>query len=116
MGVRGENQEEDDEGEESPLEVHGDQAHPGRTATGLQKHEEMNEQEKETDEKPVEKSHPLVAADGEGLESLQDSFRHQEKLESRESLDTDTPEHLEQEEPVVDADIRVMAGSGEAAE
>lgn len=95
MGVRGENQEEDDEGEESPLEVHGDQAHPGRTATGLQKHEEMNEQEKETDEKPVEKTHPLVAADGE---------------------DTDTPEHLEQEEPVVDADIRVMAGSGEAAE
>lgn len=106
----------EDEGDKSPLEVHGDQGHPGSATIGLLKHEERGEQEKESNEKPAGKSHPSVPADSEGIESLQDSSKHQENLERRETLDTDTPEQLEQEEPVMDADIQVMAGSGEAAE
>ncbi|XP_044052900.1 heat shock protein 67B1 [Siniperca chuatsi] len=103
------------DGEESPLEVHGDQAHPGSTTAGLQQHEERREQEEETHEKPAVESHPSVPADGKGTESLQDSSKHHEPLESQESPDTDTqqPEH---KEPAVDGEIQVMAGSGEAAE
>lgn len=106
----------EDEGEESPLEVHGDQAHPGSATIGLQQHEERREQEEETSEKPTGESHPSVPADGEGIESLQDFSKHQETLESRESLDTDTSKQLEHEVPIVDEEVQVMEGSGEAAE
>lgn len=103
---------EDDE-EESPLEVHGDQAHPGSSTAGLQQHEERREQEEETHEKPVGESHPSASADGEGIESLQDSSEHHAALESQESPDTDMSK---QPEPAVEGEIQVMAGSGEAAE
>lgn len=106
----------EDEGEESPLEVHGDQAHPGSTTAGLQQHEERREQEEETHEKPAGESHPSVPADGKGTDSLQDSSKHQETLESQESPDTDMSKQPEHKEPAADGEIQVMAGSGEAAE
>ncbi|XP_035514179.1 heat shock protein 67B1 [Morone saxatilis] len=106
----------EDKGEETPLEVHDDQAHPGSATAGLQQHEERREQEEETHEKPAGESHPSVLADGEGTESLQDSSKHQETLESQESSDTDMSKQPEHKEPAVDGEIQVMAGSGEAAE
>nr|XP_046242335.1 heat shock protein beta-1 [Scatophagus argus] len=103
--------------EKPPLEVHGDQAHPGSTTAGLQQHEERREQEEETRDKPAGESHPSVSADGDGTESLQDSSMHQETLQSQESPDTQTSKELEHNEPVVDGGIQqVMTGSGEAAE
>lgn len=105
-----------DEGEESPLEVHGDQAHPDSATAGLQQHEEGREQEEETLEKPTGESHPSVPADGEGTESRQDSSEHQETLESQESPDTDISQQTEHKEPAGDGEIHVMEGSGEPAE
>lgn len=105
----------EDEGEDSPPGVLGDQAHPGST-TGLEWHEERREQEEETSERPIEESHPSEPADGEGTEDLQDFPKHQEILESRQSVDTDITEQLEHEEPIVDKEVQVMGGSGEAAE
>merc|ERR1712002_1160286 len=106
----------EDHGEESPLEVHGDQAHPGSSTAGLQQHEERREQEEETHEKPAGESHPSAPADGEGIESRPDSAEHHEALETQESLDTDTSQQPEHREPAVDGEIQVIAGSGEAAE
>ncbi|KAI3372568.1 hypothetical protein L3Q82_023049 [Scortum barcoo] len=102
--------------EEPPLEVHGDQAHPGSAAAGLQQHEERREQEEETHEKPVGESHPSAPADGEGTETPQDSSKHDAALESQESPDTDMSKQPEHKEPAVDGEIQVMAGSREAAE
>lgn len=102
--------------EESPLEVHGDQAHPGSATAGLQQHEERREEEEETHEKPVGESHPSAPADVEGTESLQDSSNHHAALESQTSPDTDMSKQPEHKEPAVDGEIQVMAGSGEAAE
>lgn len=108
----------EDHGEDSPLEVHDDEAHPGSSTAGLQQHEERREQEEETYEKPAGESHPSVSADAEGTESCQESSEHHEALKSQEAPDTDTdtfqePEH---KEPAPDGEIQVMADSGEAAE
>lgn len=105
----------EDEGEDTPPGVLGDQAHPGSRTTGLQQHEERREQE-ETSERPIEEFHPSEPADGEGTEDLQDFPKHREILESRQSVDTETTEQLEHEEPIVDKEVQVMGGSGEAAE
>ncbi|XP_031161325.1 heat shock protein 67B1 [Sander lucioperca] len=108
----------EDDGEESALKVHGDQAHPGSTTAGLQQHEESREQEEETHEKPAGDYRPSAPEDGEGIESLQDSSKHHEAQEIQEKPDTDTskqPEH-EPQEPAVGDEIQVMAGSGEATE
>lgn len=106
----------EDEGEGTPPGVLGDQAHPGSSITGLQQHEEKREQEEETSKRPIEESLPSEPADGEGTEDLQDFPKHREILESRQSVDTDTTEQLEHEEPMVDKEVQVMGGSGEAAE
>lgn len=106
----------EDEGAESPLEVHSDQAHPGSTTAGFQQHEERRELEEETHVKPAGESHPSVPADGKGTDSPQDSFKHQDTLESQESPHTDMSKQPEHKEPAVDGEIQVMAGSGEAAE
>lgn len=103
----------EDDGEESPLEVHGDPAQSGSATAGLQQHEERREQEEETHEKPAGESHPSVLADGEGPESLQDSSKHHE---AQESPDTDMSKQPEHKEPAMDGEIQVMSGSGEAAE
>lgn len=96
-------------GEESPLEVYGDQAHPGSSTAGLQQHEEGREQEEETHEKPAGETHPSAAADAEGTESLHDSSKHHEALESQETPDTDTSQQSEHKEPAVDGEVQVMA-------
>ncbi|XP_010731308.3 heat shock protein 67B1 [Larimichthys crocea] len=103
-----------DGGEESPLEVHDDQAQPDSTTAELQQHEERREEE--THEEPAGESNPSLPADGEGTESLQDSSEHQETMESQESPDTDTSKQPEHKEPAVDEEIQVMADSGQAAE
>ncbi|XP_037633765.1 heat shock protein beta-1 [Sebastes umbrosus] len=96
----------EDDGEESPVEDHGGQAHPGSTTAGPQQHEETREQREETYEKPAGDS-----VDGKGTESIQDSSKHREAQEIQESP-FKQPEH---KEAVVDGEIQVMAGSGEAA-
>ncbi|KAM7391172.1 hypothetical protein PAMP_021881 [Pampus punctatissimus] len=102
---------------ESPTEVLGDQAHPDSSTTELQQHEERREQEEETHEKPSGESHPSAPADGEGTESIEDSSKHHEALESQESPDTDPSQEPEDKEPAVDEEIQVMADDpGEAAE
>lgn len=106
----------EDHGEDSPLEVHHDQAHPGSSTAGLQQHEERREQEEETHEKPAGESHPSVSADGQGAESCQDSSEHHEALKSQEAPDTDTFQEPEHKEPAPDGEIQVLADSGEAAE
>ncbi|XP_033475509.2 uncharacterized protein LOC117252588 [Epinephelus lanceolatus] len=99
------------EGEESPLEVRGDQAQPGSATDELQQHEERREQEEEeTHEKPAGESHPSAPVGGEDPDSLQDSSQQHEAQDAEESKQ---PEH---KEAAVDGEIQVMAGSGEAAE
>lgn len=106
----------EDHGKDSPLEVHGDQAHPGSSTAGLEQHEERREQEEETHEKPAGEPHPSVSTDGKGIESFQDSSEHHEAPKSQEAPDTDTSKEPEHKEPAVNGEIQVMAGSGEAAE
>uniref|UniRef100_A0A3Q3IN59 SHSP domain-containing protein n=1 Tax=Monopterus albus TaxID=43700 RepID=A0A3Q3IN59_MONAL len=106
----------EDHGEESPLEVHGDQAHPGSATAGIQQHEERREQEEETNDKPDRESHP-VSANGEGSESLHDSSVHHEGLKSQESPHTDTSTEPEHKEAAVGEEIQQVVGdSGGAAE
>ncbi|XP_018552079.1 heat shock protein beta-1 [Lates calcarifer] len=105
----------ENDGEEPPPEVHGDQAHPGSAAAGLQQHEERREEGEETHEKPAGESHPSASEDGKGAES-QDSSEHHEALESQESPDTDTSKQPEHKEPAEAGEVQVMEGSGEAAE
>lgn len=99
----------EDRGEDSPLEVHGDQAHPGSSTAGPQQHEERQEQEEESHEKPAGESHHSVSTEG-----CQDSSEHHEVLESQES--PDTFQEPENKETALDGDIQVMAEPGEAAE
>ncbi|KAK2901748.1 uncharacterized protein si:dkey-1k23.3 [Channa argus] len=106
----------EDHGEESPLDVLDDQAHPGSSTAAFQRHEESREQKEETHEKPAEESHPSVSADGESTEGLQESSEHDETLKSQEAPDTDTSQQPADKEPAVSGEIPVMAGSGEAAE
>ncbi len=106
----------EDGGKESSPEVHDDHEHPGSATAGLQKHEEKREQEEETQEKPAGETHPSVLAEGEGTESLQDSFKHQETLESQESPDTDMSEQTELKEQAIDGEIKVMESTEVAAE
>ncbi|XP_059192630.1 heat shock protein beta-1 [Centropristis striata] len=103
----------EDDVEESPPEVRGDEAQSGGATAGLQQHEERRGQEEETHEEPAGESHPTAPVDGEGPESLQDSS---EQREAQESPDTDMSKQPEHKEPAVDGEIQVMAGSGEAAE
>lgn len=104
----------EDHREESPSEVHGDQAQPGSPPDELQQRDERREQEEETREEPAGESHPSAPADDGPAEGPRDSSKHHETLESHESPDTSKqPEH---KEAVVDGEIQVMAGSGEAAE
>lgn len=56
-----------------------------------------------------------MPVDGKNTESLKYSSKHKETTESRESPGTGTSKLLEPEEPVVDEDVQVIAGSGEAA-
>lgn len=102
--------------EETPLEVQSDEAHPGSSTAELQQHEERREQEEETHEKPAGESHPAEPADGEATESLPDSSKPHEALESQESPETDMSQQPEHEEPAVVGEIQVMASSEEAAE
>lgn len=88
----------EDHGEDSPLEVHGDQAHPGSSTAGLQQHEERREQEEETHEKSAGESHPLVSADGEGTESCRESSEHHE--------DADTFQEPEHRKPALGGEIQ----------
>lgn len=111
----------EDHVEESPLEVHSDEAHPGSATAGLEQHEEKGEQEEEeveTHEQPAGESLPSASAD-DATESLQESSEQHESPESQESQEspeTDTSKPLEQDQPAVDVEVQVMAGSGEAAE
>lgn len=98
----------EDHGEDSTLEVHGDQAHPGSSTAGLQQHEERREQEEETHEKSAGESHPSVSADGEGTESCRESSEHHE--------DADTFQEPEHREPALGGEIQVLADSEESAE
>ncbi|KAF3851393.1 hypothetical protein F7725_013165 [Dissostichus mawsoni] len=95
----------EDDGEESPLEVHGDQAHTGSNTAGL---EERRDQEEETLEKPAGESHPSAPVDGEGTENFQVSSEHNEAQEILEIPDT------EHQEPAVDGEIQ--PGSGETTD
>ncbi|XP_071753735.2 uncharacterized protein LOC139910369 [Centroberyx gerrardi] len=101
-----------DRGEASPQEVHSDQAQPGSTTAGPQQREEGREQEEETHGEPAGGSHPSAPADGEGTESLQESFKHHEALDIPDSPDTAASKQTE----TVEGEIQVMEGSGEAAE
>lgn len=105
----------EDEGEECPLEAHSDQGHPGSAMPGLPQYEERRDTEEEAYEEPAGGTHFSVPVDGKDTESLKDSSKHKETMESRESPATGTSNLLEPEEPVVDEDVQVMAGSGEAA-
>ncbi|KAI9545915.1 hypothetical protein NQZ68_032628 [Dissostichus eleginoides] len=95
----------EDDGEESPLEVHGDQAHTGSNTAGL---EERRDQEEETLEKPAGESHPSAPVDGEGTENFQVSSEHNEAQEILGIPDT------EHQEPAVDGEIQ--PGSGETTD
>ncbi|KAG7236481.1 hypothetical protein INR49_000855 [Caranx melampygus] len=109
----------EDNVEESPLEVHGDEAHPDSATAGLEQHEERREQEgEETHEQPAGESLPSASAD-DATESLQESSEQHESPESQESQEspeTDMSKPLEQDQPAVDVEVQVIAGSGEAAE
>ncbi|XP_020492288.2 uncharacterized protein si:dkey-1k23.3 [Labrus bergylta] len=105
----------EDCGDESPVEVRGDQAHPDSSAAGFQQHEERKEQEKETHEKPPGISNPSEAATGESTESVPDSLKHHEDPESQEHPDKDLSKQQEHKEPDLDEEIQVMAGTEEAA-
>lgn len=96
----------EDHSEASPLEVRGDQTHPGNRTAGLQQHEERRGLEEETHEKPAGGSHPSVSADGEGAASLQDPSKHHEALECQEKRVKDTTEQPEHKEPAVDGGIQ----------
>ncbi|CAJ1069472.1 hypothetical protein L3Q82_023049 [Xyrichtys novacula] len=105
------------DGEESPpLEVRGDQAHPGSSAAGLQQHEEKREEGEETREKPAGESHLSEPAHGEGTESFQDAFMHDAAPEIQENLDKDMLKQQEHNEPDMDGEKQEMQGSSTAAE
>ncbi|KAK5870772.1 hypothetical protein PBY51_003692 [Eleginops maclovinus] len=97
-----------DDGEESPLEVHGDQAPTESTGDGLQQHEESRDQEEETFEKPAEESHLSAPVDDKGTENFQVSSEHHESQEILEI--PDTPKQPEHQEPAVVREIQPVSG------
>lgn len=99
----------EDEGDASPLEVRGDQAHPGGSTAGFKQHDERREEEEETDEKPAGDSHPSELSDGDGTKSLHESTEQHESLKSKESPDTDTSQQLESKEAAVAGEAQVAA-------
>lgn len=103
-------------GEGSPPEAHSDQAPAGSTTAGLQQHEEGRDLEEETHDKSAGESQPSVPADGKGTESLQESFKHHEALDSPDIPEPATSEQTEDKASAMDGEIQVMEGSGEAAE
>uniref|UniRef100_A0A3Q2NXP6 Si:dkey-1k23.3 n=1 Tax=Fundulus heteroclitus TaxID=8078 RepID=A0A3Q2NXP6_FUNHE len=100
-GIRQEDQEE-----ESQLEVCSDQVQPSSTTAGLEQGDE------ESTEKPAGQSPSLLPAEDKSLESVQKSAEHPEVPESQEGLGTSNS--VEHREPVVDGEIQVKTEGAEA--